>query len=903
MENSVVNLKKILLIFMCMFMLLSCKQTDKLIDLSGKWKVKADTLTGFAFLPGTLSENSIGYPVTDSVTNILSEQVHFTGKAIYEREVEIPQTWVGKTVELFIERTKVSQVFINGELIGSQNSVSVPHVFLMKDKFRAGKNVLTISVDNTKRLLPLGGAHAYSEHTQTNWNGILGVFYIRCLDDIDIRNVQAYAQTNGDCRVKVTVLNTTAKEKTNQQLTIRINEPTGKVVKTKQLTVNVSPGISVHEISLTVSQPKLWDEYNPHLYKLTTDIAGNTKTEITFGFRNFIAKGKQFTNNNRIVFLRGTHEGGISPLTGYPSMHKKKWIDYYTTIKSYGINHVRYHSWTPPQAAFQAADECGIFIQPELPLWGSYTPGDTILFDYMQREGEKIMQVYGNHPSFVLFALGNELTGDTTLMAKITDHLRDIDNRHLYAFGSNNFYWDTHTHPLEDFFVSMRNGKELANNSTDLRGSFSFADSKDGGIINRLRPNTERNFSHAIATLDKPVVGHEIGQYQVYPNYKEMSKYTGVLQPRNFAVFKKRLEKAGMITQAEDFLKASGALCALCYREEIEMALRTPNFGGFQLLDLKDYPGQGTALVGILDVFLDSKDIIDQGKWLEFCNDVVPLAAFSKFCWLTDESFTASIKIANYSEKNIINQPIHCTLSDKEGNILFNKIFQSEILEQGQLNNVGEITIPLNTITKPQQLELTIWLSDTVYRNSWNIWVYPSSKLKIEEGIIGDVLVTRNKTILEQAKNGNRPVLYIPHHEDIAERSVGGLFITDFWNYGVFRGVAESMRKEPSPGTMGLLMNPAHPLLKGFPTDFHTNWQWWNIVKHSRPIILDDMSKGYLPIVQVIDNIERNHKLGLLYELPETTPKVLVCAADLFACANEPEVKALFQSLLNYLRQ
>ena len=896
------NSRNLLLI---LFMLLLCKQisASKRIDLSGWWKVKADTLSGCVYLPGTLTENSFGYLVTDSATNILSEQVRFTGKAIYEREVEIPSTWVGKTIELFIERTKVSQVFINGELVGSQNSVSAPHIFLLKDKFQIGKNTLTISVDNTKHLLPLGGSHAYSEHTQTNWNGILGDFYIRCLDDIDIRGVQVYSHANGNCWVKTTLLNTVAEEKRNQQLTIQINGPAGKNVITKQFTLNVTPGISVHETLLIVSRPQLWDEYTPHLYRLTANVAGNSKIETTFGFRNFTTRAKQFINNNRTVFLRGTHEGGVSPLTGYPSMHKKKWIDYYTTIKSYGINHVRYHSWTPPRAAFQAADECGIFIQSELPLWGSYTPSDTILFDYMRREGEKIMQTYGNHPSFVLFALGNELIGDTTLMVKMTNYFREIDNRHLYALGSNNFYWDTHTHPVEDFFVSMRNGKEVADNSTDLRGSFSFADSKEGGIINRLPPNTKRNFSQAIATLSKPVVGHEIGQYQVYPNYKEMSKYVGVLQPRNFAVFKKRLEKAGMITQAEDFLKASGALSALCYREEIEMALRTPNFGGFQLLDLKDYPGQGTALVGILDVFLDSKGIISRNKWLEFCNDVVPLATFSKFCWSTDELFTASIKVANYGKREFKNQPVYCTLTDKKGNILFSKKFRSEILVQGQLNTIGKIAVPLNTIIEPQRMELIIRLPGTGYENSWNIWVYPSNQLKIEEGVIGDILVVRDKVTLEQAKNGSRPVLYIPYHKDIAERTVGGLFTTDFWNYGVFKGVAENMKKEPSPGTMGLLMNPTHPLFEKFPTDFHTNWQWWNIVKHSRPIILDDMPKEYLPIIQVIDNIERNHKLGLLYELPGTTSKVLVCTADLFACADEPEVKAFFQSLLNYLRQ
>jgi hypothetical protein len=221
------------------------------------------------------------------------------------------------------------------------------------------------------------------------------------------------------------------------------------------------------------------------------------------------------------------------------------------------------------------------------------------------------MQQYGNHPSFVMFSLGNELGGDTALMATVVNHLRAMDGCHLYALGSNYYFRDPGTHPSDDFFVAMRSGKEMPDHSTDLRASFSFVDSDGGGIINRSAPDTERNYAKATEGLEKPPVGHETGQYQVYPNYKEISKYTGVLQARNLMIFQKRLEQAGMLAQAEDFVKASGALSALCYREEIEMALRTPEFGGFQLLDLQDYPGQGTALVGILDAFCDSKEVID----------------------------------------------------------------------------------------------------------------------------------------------------------------------------------------------------------------------------------------------------------------------------------------------------
>ena len=501
-----------------------------------------------------------------------------------------------------------------------------------------------------------------------------------------------------------------------------------------------------------------------------------------------------------------------------------------------------------------------------------------------------------------MFSLGNELAGDTCLMRSVVEHLKEKDPRHLYAMGTNNFYWDTRTYACEDFFSAMRYGKETSDMHTDLRGSFSFADSNDGGIINSYPPNTLRNFENAINGLNKPVIGHETGQYQTFPDFKEIKKYTGVMQPLNFYVIKKRLTQAGLISQAENFLKASGALSALCYREEIEMALRTSGFSGFQLLDLEDYPGQGTALIGILNAFMESKGVISQEHWTKFCNDVTPLARFPKYCWSTNEVFKADIEVAHYGKKDLLQQKIRCSLLTESGRLISEKHFTAD-LKQGNLNNIASIEIPLNCIEVNEKLSLLVSLEDTDYNNSWDIWVYrPDSTSIIKEGQINNITVTRNSDLFSRCVVEGRKVLYIPHHEEIAKQSVGGLFITDFWNYSAFKQTAINMKKEPSPGTFGLLINSTHPIFKSFPTDFHTNWQWWNIIKHSRPMILDDYPSEFRPIVQVIDNWDRNHKLGLIYEVPETKGKALVCVSDLFACSENIEVKALFSNLINYLK-
>jgi hypothetical protein len=105
-------------------------------------------------------------------------------------------------------------------------------------------------------------------------------------------------------------------------------------------------------------------------------------------------------------------------------------------------------------------------------------------------------------------------------------------------------------------------------------------------------------------------------------------------------------------------------------------------------------------------------------------------------------------------------------------------------------------------------------------------------------------------------------VLLFPSAEDVQGKSVKGLYPPDFWNYEMFKNISEGAGKPSSPGTLGLLINPEHPIFSAFPTDFHTNWQWFSIIKNSNALILDDTPDDYRPIVQVIDNLQRNHKLG-----------------------------------------
>ena len=786
----------------------------KRIDLSGKWMFTLDRqhtvqpddrLTETMELPGTTDTNMKGDLVNkyDETTH-LTRRYSYRGRAWYQHEIEIPADWKGMPVYLFLERTKPSEVYVDGKLMGSSNDISTPQVYNLSSALTTGSHKLSIMVDNGSGVPEqiYASSHAYTEDTQTNWNGIIG------------------------------------------------------------------------EIYLTTSQPQ----------------ALPATKQIHPNFKDFHIKGQHFYANGHKIFLRGKHDACVWPLTGHVAMDVKSWKDYLGKCADYGLNHVRFHSWCPPEAAFVAADELGIILQPELPFWGSFDDKDSLLMNFLHKEGENILRWYGHHPSFRMFALGNELWGSIDKMAEFIADFRKIAPDKVYTFGSNYYLGYKGVKPGMDYFTTCRVGGEgWGNYGTHTRGSFSFADAADGGMINHFYPNTEMNFTEGCSLTNVPIISHETGQFQTYPDYDEIAKYKGVLYPYNLEVFRSRLEKAGMADQAKDFHKASGLWSLQLYKQDIEMDLRTPNMAGFQLLDLQDYPGQGSAYVGILDAFMQSKGLCTESEWRQWCSPVVPLLISPQFCFTNEEGIHAKLQIANYSGESLKGKTLSWNLDAQHGSL---------IIPDGEgLIDIGALDIDLSKYEQPAQLQLKLKIEGTEYQNTYDLWVYPFgvdlSKLE-QKVIITNELTDKIARQLEKGKN----VLLMPASSKLC---VDGLFQTDYWNYRMFKTISENNKKTVSPGTLGILTDPKHPIFKSFPTEMHTNWQWFPILKASHPMMLDNTGKDYRPIVQVIDNIERNHKLGLVFEFQVGKGRLLVCMADLERASSYPEGRQFYRSILEYM--
>jgi len=867
------------------------------ISLAGDWSFAMDSpetaldvreepalpLCNTVQLPGTTCTNEKGPANLDRMEQRLSQPHLFVGPCWYSRAVEIPEEWRGKRVTLLLERTKFTRVWFGGRLIGDQPWICTPHEYVLTKSAVPGRHRLTVLVDN-RQLPPYGSdAHQISENTQGNWNGIIGRIEIRATSPVSIGSLQVYpdaARRTAD--IALSIHNNSTATQAHLKITA-----TGPGVSNNAYyigTFMAAPGEQAMRVTVQLGpDTALWDEFHPNLIcveALLIAEGNEDRREIHFGLRDFRAVGRHFEVNGKPIFLRGRHDGCVFPITGHPPMDRSGWLSYFHTCQDYGLNHVRFHTWTPPEAAFEAADELGFYLQPELPFWGDFTQE---AFDALLPESERILQSYGNHPSFVMFSLGNEHWGGAERMDKVIEKLKKSDARRLYSRGTCAFWAAARPGPQDDYII-FGDVKSAEGESFQIRG----ANLMPWGHVQRAVTNTMTDYRKGAEANDVPTISHEIGQYTVYPDFDQIAKYVGVTRPYNLITFRDKLDAAGMLDQNKAFAEASGALAALCYREEIEACLRTPEYGGFEILDLQDFPGQGTALVGMLDAFMDSKGILKPQEWRSFCAPMTLLARFPKYVWTSGEVFQASLALSHFGAEDLLTGQLTWRLAGGSSQPVASGVMFVPSLCAGGLREIGDLQIPLNTTG---QYSLELRLEGTDIETVYSLWVFPGQEPKLT--IPSDLLIARgyDQAVRDALAQSGRVLLVCDDRPLV--RTVGGGFASDFWNFPMFHG---------KPGTMGLLCDPKAPTLAGFPNEGRSDWQWASIVMASQPLILDSLlEKGELPTVQVIDNYARCHKLGLIFECRVGSGRLLVCASDLVSLqADHPEAQALLKSLIDY---
>lgn len=869
------------------------------IDLSGQWQVSLDSLQTFQTisLPGNLDLAGIGTPntLTPALTKPqllhLTRKHRFVGAAFYRRTIDVSKEMANKPLTLTLERIVwQSQVWIDGKkLAGEVESLTTPHQYTLLEGLKAGKHEVLIRIDNRKRydMSTQEMAHAYTDETQVKWNGILGKMTLKAENLVKVLSVQTFPDVaRMSVKVITRLVRTLPKGKKHKGvLSLEVTGTPATTAATEKVGISsISFPVTVDQDTITVEKTlplgdkaKLWDEFSPYVYGLTARFTkGKTlmaADSTTFGMRDIRVKDGHLAVNGHRIFLRGTLECCIFPLTGCPPTDEAGWEKVFGSAKSWGLNHLRFHSYCPPEAAFRVADRLGFYLQIELPVWSLTIGQDPAMNRFLYDEYKRIIANYGNHPSFCLLSAGNELQPDFRFLNDFVSYMKQHDPRHLYTTTSFTFEegHGKQPEPADQYFVTQWTEKGW------VRGQ---------GVFDAEQPNFNKDYRQATTDIHTPLISHEIGQYSVYPNLEEIKKYTGTLDPLNFKAIRDDLQAKGLIGKAADYLLASGKLAVQLYKEEIERAMKTPKFDGFQLLGLQDFSGQGTALVGLVDAFWDNKGLTDERYFRQFNAPVTPLARFEKATWRSDETFRADVEIANYGKDDIMGKPVTWQLSDIEGKVVGQGQLAAKDIIQGKVTSIGAIEVALAEVKDASQLTLQVNVKDTEWMNTWSIWVYPAD-LRLPKT---DVVTTQDLNAAMEALKKGQKVLFSPKKENV--KGLEGKFLPVFWSPVHFPRQA---------GTMGLLVSPTHPALAHFPTEMHSNWQWWNLVKRSRVMNIDSI-RGAYPIVEDVDNFTNNRRLCSVFEARCGQGKLVVSSMDVLSDSEgKPEVKQMLYSLLCYM--
>ena len=935
------------------------------ILLNGKWHVVLeDGTTGQMDLPGTLDENGIGHRDVganqwhpDAVLGNAAGEIdkdapiatRFTRRHTYEGEARISRKITVPdygTDRLFVlaERARALRLLVDGEecAVFRQGTLSTPYIFELTGA-APGEHEFTFLSDNSYPGMPKAAicySSAATDETQTNWNGILGEcsMYTRPQNFIDSLRVYPRAVKKeeknkaGGYVLDVCVELAPGAKKVYKDAKIILQSEAlaaGELEDTQTLTEIISysgeglaeAGTDKEENPKTMEiwfrdlplreNVKLWDEDEGNLYEMAVtldngmsaeDKGGSTaECRTRFGIRSFGDNGSgRLALNGRAIFLRGEANCAEYPETGHPPMTIPEWKEMLLKYRSYGINFVRFHSHCEPEAAFAAADELGMLLQPELSHWDPKDAfGTEESYRYYRAELVDLLKTYANHPSFVMLTLGNELQAQDEGRERMRELVRTakrMDPTRLYANGSNAFYGEEGCDPESDFYTSQ-SCKDVV-----IRGTFSGM----RGYLNENYPSADRTYDEAMAEIrkeyQKPVFSFEVGQFEVLPDFEELESFHGISDPVNLKLIKKRVEERGLLPTWEKYVEATGELSRLAYREEIEAAMRTRELSGISLLGLQDFPGQGTALVGMMNSHLEPKpyDFARPERFREFFQECRILVKLPHYTYEAGERLIAEVEAANFGKRNI--EGVFCwTLAGKKsvsenGNcepaeikskntvIATGEDTEITICRPGSYTEVGSLDIPLDFVEKNTALTLKVRIGDSI--SAYPIWVYRKTTPVCPENVYETrAFDVKTREILQ---NGGRVYLSPDADKESLPNSIKTQFTTDFWSVGTFAD---------QEGGMGQLIDTEHPIFKEFPTDFHTDWQWW-IMATKRAVILPHPMKT---IITEMDSYAFLRPMAQMIEFRCLKGKVLLSTMELHKSQQYPEVRALQASIYTYL--
>ena len=809
-----------------------------------------------------------GMAECDSTDNSIKMVRHTSvGMGWYRREVPIPAAWAGKRIWLKVGGiTAQGWIWVNEVPTAWVDNCCATVKYDITERVKPGEKALIVICADSK--VPCRKALAFHKFGGINRDIELEATPGTLIDDAWVRG----DFDRQEAEAHVTVERVERVEKVEKKFTVRVKIE-GQVVEKKA----EAKGETVVRLPLKDFRP--WSPDHPNLYwadiELLEDGVVTMARRERFGVRKFEVRGDRFYLNNRPFFIRGCGFHGVYPIEQETtcSDNERRCI---AMAKAAGFNYFRTHTKIFAPEFFEATDELGILVQPELPYYMDY-PAWMISFDPL---GD-MLELYVNYRRFASFATyctGNEGDLGDVFARRFYDTVKRLDPDRLVLHQdapSTRSTMPKHNHPGWSDYV--------------------------GGPM--------KEWPRGSIRFERPFVTHEYLNLAVKNDAALEPRFTGFwLPPVTMEKRTKWLEQFSLDASWHRPLQyAQHKLQGYWQKHGFESARSDPYLGGYSYWSIRDtttLQGSQATGQGLFNCFTEVKD----GGWKpeEFARFNSPecvLCDFEPECAVavSGERLTAKILFANYGEKDYANAVAKWTLRTAAGEELLRGETAAGDQPAGPVRAAGTAELTMPTVAKPTKVVFEVKLGAAV--NAWERWIFPVRQAKTLAGVaVSDelmpILAKRYAGLLPASEAAKAKVVIGRPGDEIVTAAIGrgakAITVGDasgkpnvklgWWNFSDLVGTA--MVK--------------HPAFGDFPHEGYLSPLWFRLLKKGQK--LDVMTGNVLEKLIVTEGGEQCY-----YELalcPDgVTHGLELQLRGLDVLADTPEGAWLFDNLVDYMRK
>ncbi len=787
---------------------------------------------------------------------------NFVGKAWYRRQVAIPAEWKGRRLFLTIGGVhRYAKVWVNGSCLGEHIGYLSPIEHQINEFARAGETAtIALCVDSKQRwdVDTLAGCFDIIDEMFTAWGGIWGHVAIEARGDGWFEDILIRPGLDPpSCFLTAKITNAVAD---GSSFRLEILDAEGRVAAKAD-----SPKLRSVSFRLEIPQAKLWSPNHPDLYTARLSLVRGEEVldsvETRFGLRVIEIKGPHILLNGKRVFLHGYGDDGVYPETMAAPSDKAVYLKRLKLIKSYGFNYVRHHSHFLPPEYYDAADEVGMLISPELPIayLNYYQRAKKPALDLYKQEWAAVIRRFRNHPSILDWCMGNEmwdgvpLAPDLYHAAKALDPTRPvIDSNGLSGGGWLDGKRDR---PTLDFLVYM----------FDLRHT-----------------PLEQPKRHHFPEPNKPVISHEMGNFVTFPRLDQIQAFQHNFKPFWLTPAREKMEKLGLLGEAELWARNSERLYLLCHKLNIEDLRKNPFASGHQWWLFQDY---WTGSNGIVDAYFRPKAEIPPESVFPFVNDIVFLVDGLNPVYRAGQTLSIRFIVSDFSE-NRLDAELKASLA--MGDRLLPPVLGPKRAQfgKGQVAPWCDFTCTIPEVSSPQELRVHFAMNYEnrvgvrFHRNNgWTAWVYPAAppRPQLELPLFAGPELVRalewlgakplpggvklpaeavyvmnqpTKKVLDAVAEGACLVMLSPQGIFPTERN---RFKTGWWLGG------------PGDSNVGTVVYD-NPITRAIAPDGWCDIGWHRLVEGSQAIILDDLPSQPGVLVRAIEVHRLCRSKALLFQ-------------------------------------